>query len=72
MCTVGRKFWFSENGGCTIASLVGREKKRAEEQERACGVLAPEEEINGTMEAVSFDDALGELRKVFGEGLSED
>ena len=24
------------------------------------------------MEAVSFDDTLGELRKVFGEGLSED
>ena len=29
---VGRKFWFSSNGGCTIAGVVGREKKRAEEK----------------------------------------
>ena len=64
-CTIGRKFWFSDSGGCTIAGLVGRKKKRAEEKLRACGVLAPEEEINGAVEAVSFDDTLGKLRRVF-------
>ena len=70
--TIGRKFWFSNNGGCTITGIVGREKKWAEERLRAYGVLGPEEEINGAVEAVSFDNTLGKLREVFGEGLSED
>jgi hypothetical protein len=43
-----------------------------EERLRDSGVLGPEEEINGAVEAVSFDDTLGELRKVVEEGLSED
>ena len=30
------------------------------------------EEINGAVEAVSFDDTLGKLREVVGEGLKED
>ena len=71
-CTIGRKFWFSDNGGCTIVDIVGREKTRAEERLRACGVLGPGEEINGAVEAVSFDDTLGKLREVVGEGLKED
>ena len=50
----------------------GREKKQAKERLRACEVLAPEEEINGVVEAVSFDDTLGKLREVFREGLNED
>ena len=70
--TIGKKFWFSGSGGCIISSIVGREKKWAEEWLRTCGVLGSEEEINGTVEAVSFDDTLGELRKVFKEDLSGD
>ena len=60
-CIVGRKFWFSGSGGCAIADVVGRERERAEERLRTCAV-----------EAVSFDDTLGELHKVFGKGLNED
>ena len=71
-CTIARKFWFSDSGGSTIVGVVGREKKRAEERLRACRVLGPREEINGAVEAVSFDDTLGELREVVGEGLKED
>ena len=71
-CTIGRKFWFSDNGGCTIVGVVGREKKRAEERLRECRVLGPGEEINGAVEAVYFDDTLGELLEVVGEGLKED
>ena len=37
-----------------------------------CGVLGPSEEINGAVEAVSFDDTLGLLGKVVGEDLNED
>jgi hypothetical protein len=55
-----------------ITGVGGREKKRVEERLRACGVLGPEEEINGAVEAVSFDDTLEKLREVFEEGLSED
>ena len=62
----------SDSGGCTIISVVGQEKKRAEERLRACGVLSPREEINGAVEAVSFDNTLGELQEVVGEGLKED
>ena len=43
-----------------------------EERLKACGVLDPDEEISGAVEAISFDDTLGELRKVIGEGLRED
>ena len=43
-----------------------------EERLRACGVLGPGEEINGAVEAVSFDDTLGMLGKVVEEDLNED
>ena len=36
------------------------------------GVLGPEEEINRAVEAVSFDNTLGILQEVVGEGLKED
>ena len=39
---------------------------------RACGVLGLDEEINGAVEAVLFDDTLGMLGKVVEEGLNED
>jgi hypothetical protein len=55
-CTIGKKFWFSNSGSCTITGVGGREKKRAEERLRACRVLDPEEEINEAVEEVSFDD----------------
>ena len=42
------------------------------ERLRACGVLGTREEINGAVEAVSFDDTLGDLRNVLKEDLSED
>jgi hypothetical protein len=71
-CTIGRKFWFSDIGGGVVAGIGGREKKKAEARLRACGALGPHEEISGAVEAVSFDDTMGELRKVFEEGLSED
>ena len=71
-CTIGRKFCFSDSGGSTIVNVVGREKRRTEERLRACGVLGPGEEINGAVEAVSFDDTLGELREVVGEDLKDD
>ena len=71
-CTLGTKFWVSDNGGCTIADIGGQEKKRAEERFRKCGVLSPDEEISSAVEAVSFDDTLGEMGKVIKEGLSKD
>jgi hypothetical protein len=55
-----------------VTGIAGREKKKAEAQLRACGALGANEEISGAVEAVSFDDTVGELRKVFEEGLSED
>ena len=67
-----RKFWFSDRGRSTIVSIIGREKRRTEERLRACGVLGPGEEIIGAVEAVSFDDTLGELREVVGEDLKDD
>ena len=48
-CTIGRKFWFSDSRGCTIASVVGRKKKRVEERLSKCGVLTSHEEINGVV-----------------------
>ena len=71
-CTIGREFLFSDSGACTIVGIGGREKTKAEGRLRACGVLGPDEEINGAVEAVSFDDTLGKLREVVGEGLKED
>ena len=63
---------FSDSGACTIVGIGGREKTKAEGRLRACGVLGPDEEINGAVEAVSFDDTLGMLGKVVEEGLNED
>ena len=71
-CTIGRKIWFSDNGGCTIVGVGAREKKREEERLRACGILGPGEEINRAVEAVSFDNTLGKLREIVGGGLEED
>ena len=51
---------------------MGREKTKAEKRLRACGALGSGEEINGAMEAVSFDDTLGMLKEVVREDLSED
>ena len=55
-----------------MVNINGRERKRAETRLRACGVLGPDEEVKGAVEAVSFDDTLGEIREVVEEGLSED
>jgi hypothetical protein len=71
-CTIGRKFWLSDNGVSTTTGVSGRGKRRAEERLRACGALGPDEEISGVMEAVSFNDTVGKLRQVVGEGLDED
>ena len=62
---------FSDNGGCTIASIGGREKRKVEECLRMCGALGSDEEISGVVRAVSFDDTLGEIGMVAEEGLSE-
>ena len=71
-CTIDRKCWFSDNGGYTIAGISDREKKRAEERLRACGVLGPHNEIGNIVEAVSLDDTMGDLRNVLEEGFIED
>ena len=63
---------FSDNGGCSIVSISGRERRRAEEHLRACGALSHDEEIGEAVEAVSFDDTLGEIGEVVKGGLSED
>jgi hypothetical protein len=55
-----------------MTGVGGRETKRAEKRLRAFGALEPDKEISGTVEAVSFDDTIGELRQVVEEGLSGD
>ena len=72
MCTIGRKFWFSDSGGCTITDISGREKRQVEERLKACGALDSDDEISSVVEAVSFDDTLGEIERVADEGLNED
>ena len=44
----------------------------AEERFIECGVLNPDKEVSSAVEAVSFDDTLGEMGQVIEEGLSED
>ena len=63
---------FSENGGCTIVTISGQERRRAEERLRACRASSHNEEIREAVEAVSFDDTLGEIGNVVEGGLSED
>ena len=63
---------FSDNGGCTIAGITGQERKWAEMRLKACGSLSHNERIGETVEAVSFDDTLGEIGRVVEGGLSED
>jgi hypothetical protein len=55
-----------------MTGVSSREKRRAEERLRACGALGPDEEISGAVEAVTFNDTVGELRQVVKEGLDED
>ena len=62
----------SDNGGCTIINISSRERKWAEARLRACGALSHDEEIGEAVEAVSFDDILGDIGKVVEGGLSED
>ena len=71
-CTISREFWFSDNGGCTLADINGRDKKRVERRLKACRALGPDEEISGTVEAVSFDNTLGEIERVVEEDMSKD
>jgi hypothetical protein len=71
-CTIGRKFWLSDSGVSAMTGVSGREKRREEERLRACGALGPGEEISGAVEVVSFDDIVGDLRRVVEEGLVED
>ena len=39
---------------------------------KACGAMDPDNTISGNVEAVSFDDTLGEIRKVIEGDLSDD
>ena len=55
-----------------MVSINGRDRKCAETRLRACGVLGQDEEVKEAVEAVSFDDTLGEIRKVVEGDLSED
>jgi hypothetical protein len=55
-----------------MTGVNGREKRRAEERLRVCGALGPDEEISGAVEAVTFNDTIGELRQVVEEGIDED
>ena len=63
---------FSDNGGCTIVNISGRERKQAEICLKACGALSRDEGIGEAVKAVLFDDTLGEIGKVVEGGLSED
>ena len=38
---------------------------------KACGALGPDEEIGDVVEAILFDDTLGEIERVVEECLSE-
>ena len=72
-CKINRKVLFSKNGGCTIVSIGGRERRRAEECLWTCGALSDDEGIREAVEeAISFDDTLGEIEEVVKGGLSED
>ena len=71
-CKIARKVLFSDNGGCTIVSISGRERKWVEARLRACRALSHHEGIGEAMEAVSFDDTLGEIKRVVARGLNED
>jgi hypothetical protein len=55
-----------------MTGVDGREKRRVEERLRVCGALGPDEGISGAVEAVTFDDTIGELRQVVEEGLVKD
>jgi hypothetical protein len=55
-----------------VTDISGWEKKKAEAWLRPCEALGANEEISGAVEAVSFDDTIGELRRVLEEGLEED
>ena len=68
---IGRKVFLSDNGGCTIAEISGRERKRAEMCLKACGALSHDKSIGEAVEAISFDDILGEIERVVKGGLSE-
>ena len=70
-----KQFWFSENGACKITSLSNRDKPRAKRYERylkQCNLLGEDDTISGAMEAVSFDDTLGEMERIVASGLNED
>ena len=70
-----KQFWFSENGACKITSLSDRDKPRAMRYERylkQCNLLGEDDTISGAMEAVSFDDTLGEMESIVASGLNED
>ena len=71
-CTLRRKVWLFGNGGCTITDIGGREKRQVEGCLKLCEALGPNDEISGFVEAVSFDDTLGEIEKVLLGDLSED
>jgi hypothetical protein len=71
-CTIGRKFWLFDSGVSAMTGVGGRERRRVEERLKACGALGPDEEIKGAVEAISFDDTVGELRQVVEEGLDGD
>ena len=55
-----------------MASISDQERKRAQIRLRACGALSHDEGIGKAMEAVSFDDTLGEIKRVVARGLNED
>jgi hypothetical protein len=47
-----------------MTGIGGQERRRVEERLRACGALGPDKEISGAVEAITFDDTVGELRQV--------
>ena len=72
-CTLGRKFWLFDNGGCTIVGIIGQKRERVVGRLRACRAIGPANKINNAVEeAVSFDDSLGEIKRMVTGGLIED
>ena len=62
----------SENRGCTIVSISGKERRRVEERLQAYGAFSHDEEIREAVEAVSFDDTLREIGYMVEGGVIED
>ena len=71
-CTIGRKVWLSDHGGCTVTDISGWERRSIEGRLKACGAMGTDDKISGAIESVSFDDTLREIERVIIGDLTDD